>query len=308
MSNVKIGLMYSELMDFVSPPAFARTCEQWGYRSFWLADHALKARLDPLTALAAVAEATDHIRLGTGVMVLPYRPPYLTAKAATTVDVLSDGRLMLGVGIGDLFHEFEALEIDRKIRGRLSDERLDIIRRLFTEDAVSFDGEFHRFENLTLLPRAIQKPHIPLWLGGHWDQGFAPGVLRRTGRFGDGFIPTYTPVDGYRAAQQAISQQAEAAGRDPDTIEWGILLWTYLEDGSEAGRGTGVASMKAYMGTDTVDPAQGTALGPPEACIASIEAYAELGITEVMLSVVSPAAQMAEQYERLAETVLPHFA
>ena len=308
MAGVKIGLMYSDLMDFVAPPAFARSCEAWGYRSFWLADHALKARFDPLTALAAVAEATTTIRLGTAVLVLPYRPPYLTAKAATTVDVLSNGRLMLGVGIGDLFHEFEALEIDRKIRGRLSDERLDIIRRLLNEDGVSFDGEFHTFERLTLLPKAVQKPHVPLWLGGHWDRSFAPGVLKRTGRFGDGFIPTYTPVEGYQAAQNAISEHARDRGRDPTSIEWGVMLWTYLEDGSAAARGSGVETMKQRMGVDAVDLSQGTAIGPAEACIASIERYAAIGITEVVLSVVSAPAQMAEQYERIAEVVLPHFA
>ena len=304
---VKIGLAYSDLMDFVGPAEFARQCEGWGYRSFWLADHALKTRLDPLTTLAAVAQTTTHLRLGTAVMVLPYRPPYLTAKAAVTVDVLSNGRLMLGVGIGDLFHEFVALEIDRRVRGRLSDERLEIIRRLFTESSVSFKGKFHQFDDVTLLPRAVQTPHIPIWLGGHWDQGFAPGVLRRTGYFGDGFIPTYTPVEGYRAAREAISEHAEARGRDPASIEWGVMLWTYLEDGSPGSRGTGVEAMKKRMGVDRVDLDQATAIGPAEACIARIERYAEIGITEVVLSVVCPPGEMASQYERIGEAVLPHF-
>ena len=211
MANIKIGLMYSDLKDIINPAEFGKKAEQWGYHSFWVPDHALKHRMDPLTILMAVGQNTNTIRLGTAVMVLPYRPPYLTAKAAVSVDVLTDGRLMLGLGIGDLFPEFEALELDRKVRGRLSDERLDIIRRFFTETNVTFKGEFHDFKDVTLLPPAVQKPHIPIWLGGHWDQGFAPGVLKRTGRFADGFIPTNPTIEGYKEAQKKIKEQATLA-------------------------------------------------------------------------------------------------
>ena len=306
MANIKIGLMYSDLMDFVGPAEFAAQCEAWGYESFWVADHALKTRLDPLPTLSAVAQATHRIRVGTAVMVLPYRGPYVTAKAAVTVDVLSKGRLMLGLGIGDLFHEFEALEIDRRVRGRLSDERLEIIRRFFTENDVSFNGEFHRFDNVTLLPKAVQSPHIPIWLGGHWDNGFAPGVMRRTARFGDGFIPTYTPVEGYQEAQRAIVGHAEAKGRDSDCIEWGVMLWTYIGDEKDA-RQQGIEAMKQRMSVAEIDLSQGTCIGSAAQCIESIERYADIGITQFLLSVVSKPAEMAEQYERLAQEVLPHF-
>ena len=307
MADVKIGLMYSDLMEFVGPAEFAVQCEAWGYESFWVADHALKTRLDPLTTLSAVAQATTRLRVGTAVMVLPYRGPYVTAKAAVTVDVLSKGRLMLGVGIGDLFHEFEALEIDRRVRGRLSDERLEIIRRFFTEEHVSFTGEFHQFEDVTLLPRPAQTPHIPIWLGGHWDQGFAPGVLKRTGRFSDGFLPTYTPIEGYQEAQQAITAHAEAKGREAGCVEWGVMLWSYIGDHKD-GRRRGIEAMKQRMGLTEIDLAQGTCIGSAAECKDSIERYADLGITQFLLSVVSPPGEMAGQYERLSREVLPHFA
>ena len=307
MADIKIGLMYSDLMDFVGPAEFGAQCETWGYESFWVADHALKTRLDPLTTLSAVAQATNRLRVGSAVMVLPYRGPYVTAKAAVTVDVLSKGRLMLGLGIGDLFHEFEALEIDRKVRGRLSDERLEIIRRLFTEEHVSFSGEFHQFEDVTLLPRAVQVPHIPIWLGGHWDQGFAPGVVKRTGRFADGFIPTYTPVEGYQSAQQAITAHAEAKGREAGCVEWGVMLWSYIGDDKD-GRRKGIAAMQQRMGLSEIDLAQGTCIGSPAQCIQSIEDYAQIGITQFLLSVISPPQEMAGQYERLSREVLPHFS
>jgi probable F420-dependent oxidoreductase len=307
MADVKIGLMYSDLKDVINPAELGKMAEQWGYHSFWVPDHVLKHRMDPLTILMAVGQNTSTIRLGTAVMVLPYRLPYLTAKAAVSVDVLTNGRLMLGLGIGDLFHEFEALELDRKVRGRLSDERLEIIRRFFTEDSVTFKGEFHNFENVTLLPHAAQKPHVPIWLGGHWDQGFAPGVMKRTGRFADGFIPTNATIEGYKEAQKKIKEEAEAYGRDPSSIEWGATLLAYVGDNLEEARNKGAESIKQRMGVDEVLFEQGTTIGSPQACIDIIEGYAELGITQFLLNSVSQPPDMVGQYERISKEVLPHF-
>jgi alkanesulfonate monooxygenase SsuD/methylene tetrahydromethanopterin reductase-like flavin-dependent oxidoreductase (luciferase family) len=246
--------------------------------------------------------------LGIGVLALPYRTPYLTAKAAASVDVLSGGRLDLGLGVGDLFHEFEALELDRRVRGRLSDERLEIIRRLLTENSVSFDGCFHALDKLTLLPRPVQMPHVPIWLGGHWDDGFVEPVVRRVGRFADAFLPTWTPVAGYRDAQSAITRYAEEAGRNADEIRWGVQLWTCVGDSTEVGRRVGTTSLQERFGIDQVDYERGIAMGSAADCIEMMERYAALGVTEFNLSAVCPLLEMAEQYGRIAEEVLPHFA
>jgi probable F420-dependent oxidoreductase len=221
MATVHIGLTYPDLIEHITPGDLAERAERWGFHTFWVTDHVLKPRLDPLVLLAAVSQRTRRLRLGTGVLALPYRTPYLTAKAAASLDVLSGGRVTLGLGIGDLFPEFAALELDRRVRGRLSDERLAIIRRLLTEDRVSFHGRFHRVTDLRLLPRPVQQPHLPLWLGGHWAGGFVEPVLRRVARFADVFFPTWTPVESYRAAQAAIRCHVRAEGRDPDAIGWG---------------------------------------------------------------------------------------
>jgi probable F420-dependent oxidoreductase len=307
MTQLKFGLVYPDLRGFISPGELGKRAEQWGFDTFWVTDHALKTRLDPLTVLAAVSQVTQRLRLGTAVMVVPYRHPYLTAKAAVSVDVLSNGRLMLGLGIGDLFHEFEALEIDRRVRGRLTDERLDIIRRLFSEENLSFEGKFHHFRDLSLLPRPVQEPSIPIWLGGHWDDGFANGVVRRTGRFADGFIPTFTPVEGYAKAQAQISLHAEEAGRDPAEIEWGAQLWTYVADNTAQGQRVGGETLKQRMGLDRLDYLQGTAIGSAKDCIDAIERYAAQGVTEFNLSAVCEPAEMVAQYRRIAEEILPHF-
>lgn len=308
MEAIHIGLTYPDLMDFIPPGELGAMAKQWGYHTLWVTDHALKARLDPFVLLAAVSQRTTRLRLGIGVLALPYRTPYLTAKAAASVDVLSGGRLDLGLGVGDLFHEFEALELDRRVRGRLSDERLEIIRRLLTEESVSFHGRFHAIDELTLLPRPMQAPSVPIWLGGHWNDGFVEAVLRRVGRFADAFLPTWTPVAGYRDTQSAIMRHAEEAGRNAAEIRWGVQLWTCVGDSTETGRRVGTRFLKERFIIDHVDDEGSVAMGSAADCIEVIERYAALGVTEFNLSAVCPPAEMAEQYGRIAEEVLPRFA
>jgi probable F420-dependent oxidoreductase len=308
MATVHIGLTYPDLIAHIAPGDLAERAERWGFHTFWVTDHALTSRLDPLVLLAAVSQRTRRLRLGTGVLAVPYRTPYLTAKAAASLDVLSVVRVPLGLGMGDLFNEFEALELDRRVRGRLADERLAIIRRLLTEDRVSFHGRFHRVTDLRLLPRPVQQPHLPLWVGGHWAGGFVEPVLRRVARFADVFFPTWTPVEGYRTAQAEIRRHAQAQSRDPDTIGWGVQIWTCVGDSTAQGRRTGTRALQERFGLAQVDFAQSTALGSAADCIETLERYAALGITEFNLSAVCPAPEMAAQYARIAAEVLLYFA
>src|SRR5712691_4302912 len=141
--------------------------------------------MEQLTLMAFVAAKTTTLRLVTSVMILPYRNPVLTAKMLATIDVLSRGRVTVGVGVGWLREEFEALgaaDFDR--RGAVSDEYIRIFKKLWTESPASFEGKFYRFRSLKCLPQPIQKPHPPIWIGGH-----SPAALRRVARLGDGWHP-----------------------------------------------------------------------------------------------------------------------
>jgi alkanesulfonate monooxygenase SsuD/methylene tetrahydromethanopterin reductase-like flavin-dependent oxidoreductase (luciferase family) len=133
-------------------------------------------------------------------------------------------------------------------------------------------------------------------------------VLRRVARFADVFFPTWTPVDGYRAAQAEIGRHARAQGRDPDAIGWGVQIWTCVGDSTAQGRRTGIRAMQERFGIDQVDFEQSTAMGSAADCIATLERYVALGITEFNLSAVCPTPEMAEQYGRIAEEIRPHFA
>jgi probable F420-dependent oxidoreductase len=176
--------------------------------------------LEQLTLVAFVAGRTRTLRLVTSVMILPYRNPVLTAKMLATIDVLSSGRLTVGVGVGWLREEFEALGApDFERRGAASDEYLRIFKTLWTEDPASFAGEFYRFAGLRCLPQPVQKPRPPIWIGGH----SAP-ALRRVARHGDGWHPVgANPAVPLRPAELRISldqlfRLTEAEKRDPSAL------------------------------------------------------------------------------------------
>ena len=176
--------------------------------------------LEQLALMAFIAGKTERLRLVTSVMILPYRNPVATAKTLATIDVLSRGRVTVGVGVGWLREEFEALgaaDFDR--RGAVSDEYLRIFKALWTESPVSFAGEFYRFDDVRCLPEPVQKPHPPIWIGGH-----SKAALRRVARLGDGWHPVganpavpLTPADLRRDLDE-LYRLTEAEGRDPSAL------------------------------------------------------------------------------------------
>jgi len=176
--------------------------------------------LEQLTLVTFAAAKSRRLRLVTSVMIVPYRNPVVTAKALATIDVLSNGRLTVGVGVGWLREEFEALaapDFDR--RGAVSDEYLRIFKALWTQNPASFQGRFYQFDRLRCLPQPVQKPHPPIWVGGH-----SRAALRRAARYGDGWHPVganpavpLRPAE-LRASLDELYRMTEAEGRDPSKL------------------------------------------------------------------------------------------
>ena len=328
MKKLEFGVMYSDLEVLTDPPVLAAKYEALGYDVFWMPDHVLKTRMDPFPVLAAVAQTTTRMKVGTSVSVLPYRHPYLLAKTAATVDILSHGRLLLGVGIGGLFHEFEMLEIDRRERGRVSEERLEILHRLLHEQNVTHEGKYHRLNDITLKPSPVQKP-LPIWVGADLNDRaearysqyaadeltgvaasgvIAPGAVRRAARFGDGFLPSLASVPNYRRAQRLITQEAETFGRDPNGIEWGVFLFIYIDDNTATARKDGPKHLEATVGYTGLAFENAFVAASPEDAVAIIESYASLGITQFQLVSVCEPSQKVVQFERIASEILPKFS
>src|SRR5262245_18227674 len=176
--------------------------------------------LEPLCMLAYLAQATTKVRLGTSVLVVPYRNPLTTAKMLATIDVLSRGRVILGAGVGWLREEFEAVAAPPfEERGRVTDEYLRLMRATWTTDPVAFDGRFFTVRDVHALPKPVQRGGIPIWIGGHTDS-----ALRRTGMLGDAWHPigmrppAMMLPDEYTAKAKQIASYAQQAGRDHRSI------------------------------------------------------------------------------------------
>ncbi len=193
--------------------------------------------MEQLTTLAFLAGQTSSIRLVTSVMVVPHRSPVVTAKALSTLDVLSQGRVTVGVGTGWLEEEFQALETAPFAeRGAVTDEYIQVFKELWTSDSPEFDGQYCRFSNIDFLPKPVQKPHPPIWVGGEGRR-----AIRRAARFGDGWqplgnnsrFPTATAED-LAVGLKRLDEELERAGRPAGSLEVTsrMLGYSLKKDGS----------------------------------------------------------------------------
>ena len=287
--------------------AFAQAGEKLGFHSVMIADHVVFPvkidspypytvggafpghgdQLEQLTLASFIAAKTERIRLVTSVMILPHRHPVLTAKMLATIDYLSNGRLTVGVGVGWMREEFEALEAKPfDDRGAVSNEILEIYKKLWTEKEPSHQGKYYQFDPVHCDPQPVQKPHPPIWIGGH-----SKPALRRTAKYGDGWHPVgavdAAPLlpDDFKAKMDELYRLTEAEGRDPTKLE--ISLKAPVYDANPGKRADG--GRRHFTGTDEqiaddIRLYQGMGVGEMvfdfraqslEACIERMQACAE---------------------------------
>jgi probable F420-dependent oxidoreductase len=290
--------------------ALAQAAEELGFDSIWLSDHvvvperisssypyspdgrfptpATQPYLDPLASLSYLAGITRRVRLGTHVLVLPYRHPLITAKIISTLDNLSGGRVDLGIGVGWMREEFEALDSPSyERRGAVTDEQVKLLKRVWTEDVTDFQGEFYRFDRLGAHPHPVQKPHPPIWVGGHTGP-----ALRRTARLADGWLPIgarppadLPPAELVRGFA-TIRLEAEKLGRDPDSL---------------------MLCFSTAIGFDA--PERRPFNGSTDEIISDFRAYQEVGVDRFLVGLgASPPAEYERRLRRFAEEVRPALA
>lgn len=203
---------------------------------------------DPLELLAYLAAITERVVLGTGVLVLPEHNPVILAKRLATIDVLSGGRMRLGIGVGWMREEAEAVGIDPSTRGERTDEAIDALRVLWRDDEPSFHGRFSSFERAVCRPRPVQPGGIPIHVGGH-----SAAAARRAGARGDGYHPLGLKGEALAARLGEMRAAAVDAGRDPDAIE--VTLGGLLADVDEAAveRARAAGAHRLVLSTTTAD-------------------------------------------------------
>lgn len=237
---MKLGLMFANSGPFANPQLLAhlaQAAERFGFESIWTVEHVVIPQNyqspypyspsgkipgsedvpipDPLLPLAYAAAITKTLRLGTGVMILPQRHPLYVAKEVATLDVLSNGRVILGIGSGWLKEEFDSLGLDFHQRGARTDEAINSLRALWSPEAASsFHGKHFSFGPVKCFPKPVQKGGVPIVVGGH-----SPAAAKRAGRYGNGFFPAIAEPNKLKELFAMMSAEAKKAGRDPKQIE-----------------------------------------------------------------------------------------
>lgn len=320
------GLGYRDEVNFLvrsvaaahtQPVQTAQLAERLGYHSMWFPDHvcmpmastsahvanasgtrAYEPRhtmLDAAVVMGAVAVSTRRLKLGTSVLIAPYRNPLSDARQFATIDQLSNGRLLFGVGAGWMQEEFEALGVDYAKRALQTEECIEVYKRAWTAEAVSFQGHLYAFRAVSMDPKPVQRPYPPIIYGGVTAAG-----ARRAARLCDGFYPIfldpYAEPSRYSSAQDVIRRELERQRRDP--AEFAMI---------------GVSSARLTAAHDPHARAKPRRLctGTPDQVVADLERFAQAGYSLIVCFFDCPSGQRQEledQMQQFSEQVLPHTA
>ncbi len=279
--------------------AFGPLAEELGYDSVWVMDHLfnngyIRERLDdkpyyhPLATLTYLSATTSRVLLGTSVLVLPYHNPVELAKYTATLDQMSGGRVTLGVGVGAMTEEFEALGIPMSERASLTNECIRVMRELWESPAPSYHSRRWNFDDLRFSPKPVQRPHIPVWIGGASE-----GALRRAARMGNGWHPSGVTPEEYALKKEQVSEMMVEAGRDPGSFTWSARVEVEAGGGPSSDR---AASRARIPGHDL----EQTAL--------AVAAYREAGVEHMVLALnTGDVNQIRELMESLAGETIPQF-
>jgi probable F420-dependent oxidoreductase len=290
----------------LKPPAeqfeLVRRVEALGFDSVWTGDHvSFHGPIhESLTLLATYVPITSRIRLGTAVYLLALRSAAIAAKASATLDALSGGRLIFGVGVGgENPKEFELCGVPHRERGARVTEAIDAVRTLWRDTPATFKGRFSSFEAVSIDPKPVQKPGPPIWIGGRSD-----AALARAGRQGDGWISYVVQPERY--AQSVAKIRAAAAGRTLAGFEFSHLAFVTVGRDWESAKAVWVAHLSRRYAQDFEPLARKYGIiGTPEQCAEQLARFAAAGCTYMVVNVIGEPRDERDQLERIAADVIP---
>jgi probable F420-dependent oxidoreductase len=282
--------------------------DRCGYDSMWVGDHVAFtiAIFDPLMQLAQAAVLSRRLVFGTDVFLLPLRHPTPVAKQVSTLDHLTEGRFIFGVGVGGEFpKEYEACGVPINERGARLSESLTVMRKLWTGEPVSHAGKFFKFDGIRMQPPPRQAGGPPIWCGGRSDP-----ALRRIGRMTDGWMSYVVTPDMYREGLEKIATAASEAAR---TFDRGFgtshLLFTRIDDTYEQALDAATVSLSQRYAMDFRKAAQRYgALGTPQDVVETIFKFQQAGVRHLILDFVGPYEERDQQIERFAAEAMPLLA
>lgn len=290
-------------------PGCAREIEELGYDFFGIPEHLMMGNppsvgIMSLPALGAAAGATKRVRLLSSVLILPIYHPVMLAKLVITLDNASNGRYIFGIGVGgESEHEYRAVNVPVKERGARANEMLTIIKKLWTEEHVSYQGKYYQVDDITLNPGPVHQPYPAIWVAGRRE-----AAMRRAARFGDGWLPYLYSPERYRQSVATIREFAAGIGRSLDGFEWAFHPTVVLGDSREEALQTAVASFGYQSSRDPSAVVRDYwVYGTPSDVIERLEQYVEAGVRE--FSIIAPGGEAGsmEAARTLAAKVVPHF-
>jgi probable F420-dependent oxidoreductase len=283
-----------------------RRVEALGFDSVWCGDHISfnHPLYESLTLLASYASITERIKLGSAVYLLALRPPAVAAKVTSTLDVLSGGRLIFGVGVGgENPREFDVVGVPHRERGARVNEAIDVVRALWRDTPATFKGRFTQFENVSIDPKPVQKGGPPIWIGGRSD-----AALARAGRQGDGWVSYVVTPERYAQSLEKIGAAAQAAGRSLDGFAMAHLTFITVGRDYETARERWVKRLSDRYAQD-FGPLAGKygVIGTPEQCAEQLQRFRAAGCTYFLLNPICDVPEERDQLELIAADVIPRF-
>jgi len=304
MGQLGLGIGIPQGSSAGSDPAalrrFLARVEKLPYSSAWVLEQPIGVAptLDPMNLLAFAAAVTDRLRLGTAVILTPLRTPVGLAKSLATVDRLSGGRLIAGLGLGGQPERYPAFGLAADGRARRFEEAVRLLVLLWSEPSVTFHGEFWQLDEVSVAPTPVQRPRPPVWFGGA-----APPALRRAARMADGWIGAGSSRTADVAGSvRTLREELEAQGRDPAGFALAKRVYVAVDDDVARARERLATWFRRFYG-DADLAARVAVAGPVDACIEGLAEVAEAGVG---LIVVNPVDDHERQAQILAEEVLPH--
>jgi len=296
---------YPEMPDARALVEYGVKMEELGYDSLWVWDHILLGVdpnfpiVDSLTLLTAIAARTTRIKLSTGILVLPLRNPVLLAKQLSTMDQLSNGRLLMAMAVGWYKREFDAAGIPFEQRGRIMDDNLEILKRFWMEDKVDGEWTNHKVSAGVMYPKPVQKPRPPLLIGGYVDK-----VLKRAAEKGDGWLTYCYKPESFAISWEKLRNFAAEAGKNPDELMNGAQLPIMVGKSRKDVEGP----MMEWLNRD-FDIAQGSLstmdsaiMGTVDECVAQLKEHLAVGVQKIIFV---PYKYQMDQCEIIAKEIIP---
>ncbi len=312
MSDSRLHFGASAVLGAAEIAAEARWLEDLGFEYLSVGEHFMRGSPPgpshaSIPLLGVAAGSTERIRLLTSILLVPFYQPLTLARMTASLDIASGGRLTLGVGIGGEFPvEFEAAGLNPRHRGRLTDECLEAVRRLWTGDSVSFQGRHFSFQDAALNPPPTQKPNPPVWVAGRRD-----AAMRRAVRFGEGWFPYFYSPERYRDSVDKIRAMAEEESRDLSDFQWAYFPYISIYDTEQEAAEVAAEALggRYVYGGDFLNIVRNYCLlGTPEMCCRRLEEYIEAGARHIVFSVAGPREDRVRQIDAIASEILPRFA